>query len=101
VIGLIYTLLNAKSGPRLILENKLIIHIGKVSFSIYLLHMPLYHLTMPTLESHLHPAPAFIAFIIIIIAASTVAYKTIENPFMKVGDTLFRKSLKRQYPNTE
>jgi len=94
VIGLIYALLGVKKGPRTILENKLILHIGKISFSVYLLHMPLYHLTMPTLEAHLHPAPAFIVFLTIVIAVSTLTYKVIEEQFMRVGEGLFQASRK-------
>jgi peptidoglycan/LPS O-acetylase OafA/YrhL len=96
VIGLIYALLNVEGGPRLILENKAILHIGKISFSVYLLHMPLYHLTMPALGAHLHPVPAFVVFLIIVIAASTLTYKVIEEQFMAAGEALFQASQKGQ-----
>jgi len=101
VVALTYALLNVEGGPRIILENKFILHIGKVSFSIYLLHMPLYHLSMPTLESHLHPAPAFIVFLAIVIAASTLTYKVIEKQFMAVGEAMFRRSQKVQPVTTD
>lgn len=96
VIGLIYTLLGVENGPRVIFENKPILHIGKISFSVYLLHMPIYHLTMPALEAHLHPVPAFIVFLAIVVAASTLTYKVIEEKCMQVGEALFRASQKRQ-----
>ena len=94
VIGLIYALLCAESGPRAIFENKPILHIGEISFSVYLLHMPLYHLTMPALEAHLPPVPAFIVFLTIVLATSTLTYKVIEEKFMGVGEALFRGSQK-------
>ena len=96
VIALIYALLGVENGPRVILENKAIQHVGKISFSVYLLHLPLYHLTVPALEAHLHPVPAFVVFLIIVIAASTLTYNIIEERFMKVGEALFRASQKRQ-----
>ena len=101
VIGLIYALLGVKKGPRTILENKLILHIGKISFSVYLLHMPLYYVTMPALEAHLHPVPAFIVFLTIVLATSTLTYKVIEETFMGVGEALFRASQKRQPLTTD
>ena len=101
VIGLTYALLGVKKGPRTILENKLILHIGKISFSVYLLHMPLYYVTMPALEAHLHPVPAFIVFLTIVLATSTLTYKVIEERFMKVGEALFRTSKKRQPLTTD
>lgn len=101
VIGLIYALLGVENGPRAILENKLILHIGKVSFSVYLLHMPLYHLTMPTLEAHLHPASAFIVFLTIVAAASTFTYKVVEEQFIGVGEALFCALQKRQPSKTD
>ena len=101
VIGLTYALLGVKKGPRTILENKLILHIGKISFSVYLLHMPLYYVTMPALEAHLHPVPAFIVFLTIVLATSTLTYKVIEETFMGVGEALFRASQKRQPLTTD
>jgi len=94
VIGLIYTLLGVENGPRIILENKPILHIGKISFSVYLLHMPLYHLTMPALEAHLHPVSAFIVFLAIVIVTSTLTYQVIEERFISVGEARFRASRK-------
>jgi len=101
VIGLIYALLSVENGPRFIFENKPILHIGKIIFSAYLLHMPIYRLTMPTLEANLHPVPAFVAFLILVIAASTLTYKVIEERFIRVGEGLFRPSIKEQPLTTD
>lgn len=91
VIAIIYTLLGVSQGPRRLFENRLILHIGKISFSLYLLHMLLYQITMPALEAHLSPIIAFLVFLAIVVSIATLSYHLIEAPFVKLGEALFSK----------
>ncbi|MDA9260662.1 acyltransferase [Puniceicoccaceae bacterium] len=91
VVGIIYTLLGSTKGPRRLFENRLILHIGKISFSVYLLHMLIYHLTMPFLETRLSPIIAFLVFLTIVVSVATLSYQLIEAPFIKFGEAIFLK----------
>jgi peptidoglycan/LPS O-acetylase OafA/YrhL len=90
VIGIIYTLLGATQRARFLFENRLILHIGKISFSIYLLHILIYQLLMPSLEARLSPISAFLIFFTIVVSISTLSYKLIEEPFIRLGDTFLK-----------
>lgn len=56
--------------------------IGRISYALYLYHLPIYYVTV-----RVHPTPAWAALAIALtFAAATVSYFAIERPILRVGD---------------
>ena len=88
VILLIYMLLHVSPKNRILFENKIISKIGKTSFSIYLLHLPIYNLLLPKLEMWIPSSISFVVFIISVMFISGITFKIIEEPFIKWSRSL-------------
>ncbi len=91
VIAIIYALLKATGRSRCLFENKVILHLGKISFSIYLVHMPLYQWGMPRLESLVGSEGGFVLFFLLVVVLSSLTYELIEAPCIRFGEWFFLK----------
>jgi peptidoglycan/LPS O-acetylase OafA/YrhL len=86
---LIYTLLQ-NSRIQQILSNKICVFLGKISFSIYILHYLLIHLLFSTLVHYfsfvnneiLHGGISVLSLILVIVLCSTLTHYLIEKPFI-------------------
>ena len=73
---------NTASSPRAalgLLTNAVPVHIGKLSYSLYLWHWPIIALGATYLERNLRPAEAVLA-VVVTFALSHVGYRCIERP---------------------
>ncbi|WP_162002506.1 acyltransferase [Streptomyces sp. CB01881] len=81
---------------------KVLTWLGAVSFSLYLLHVPLLHTIAPLLA---HPAPTtpgaktlwVLEYLAIALAAAYLMYRLVELPFQKLGRKLL-KAVERRFP---
>jgi peptidoglycan/LPS O-acetylase OafA/YrhL len=95
VIAVIYALLKATGRSRCLFENKVILHIGKISFSIYLIHMPLYRWVMPRSEVQVYSLGDFLAFFLLLMVGSTFVYWAVEAPCIRYGELLFKRMISK------
>lgn len=91
-----------------IFVNPITKYIGKVSFSMYLVHFAvMYWLErfgcMPHLNIHpaLNYALWYVMVVIITVAISTITYNVIEQPFQNLGKILIKKRENRHVGNTQ
>jgi peptidoglycan/LPS O-acetylase OafA/YrhL len=78
---------STEAGPMLrVLTNPLVVHVGKLSYSLYLWHWPIIALASTYAERSLRPAEALVA-IIATFAVSQLGYGYIERP-VRTGTAL-------------
>ena len=76
----------SKRGLRLIFNTLLLRHIGVISFSLYLFHMPVLHLVQ-RYGSSWSSTVQFLVFFLAAVAVATTSYLFIERPLSKVRFT--------------
>lgn len=82
VAGLVRSALNPSSVAAKILGYRLLVFIGEISFSIYLLHLLVIKLAVTLIKN---PSLAAWLSLVVSIAVATVSYRTIEVPGVKAG----------------
>lgn len=90
--GIVWLLLKRTPPPFSILDNKLTRHLGKISFSLYLLHMPILQLVIKHLATKELLAHLLIASFLSVITAQ-ISYLIVEHPFLKLKSKLSPPSL--------
>jgi peptidoglycan/LPS O-acetylase OafA/YrhL len=63
-----------------VLGSRLMVYLGEVSFSLYLLHRPVMYLWQSLVGLHLHWTAMFLIVTVTLLAASHLAYRWIEQP---------------------
>jgi peptidoglycan/LPS O-acetylase OafA/YrhL len=97
--------------PIALLVNPIICNIGKISYSMYLVHFAvLYWLTKSGHADFIHPvslatgiANLVVRFVVVLIGSSVLAaifYNVIELPFQKLGSQLIKKRQQQKVNNT-
>jgi peptidoglycan/LPS O-acetylase OafA/YrhL len=77
---------NESAIKELFFENKIILFLGKISYSIYLIHfLFLYHLKIYLFSNN----PIFILSLVLLV--STISYYTIEKPFIDLSSKIINK----------
>jgi peptidoglycan/LPS O-acetylase OafA/YrhL len=89
VVALIYALINASEKGRVLFENRLILHLGTVSFSIYLVHVPLRRLLMSDLVSWFGVSGGFVVFVLLVVLVASLTYRLVEAPCIRFGERMF------------
>jgi peptidoglycan/LPS O-acetylase OafA/YrhL len=75
---------------RLSVTNRAVCYAGKISYSTYLIHYPIFHIAMlcwPGTQDATRPEMlAFLwSMLPLVLLASAVTYRVIEQPFMQIG----------------
>ena len=83
--------LNKKNNLRIFLEHKYLLFVGKISYSLYLVHYPFLYFLNIYFETNLINN---LTYLLIIFITSTLTYKFIEKPFKKIKFQLNNKSKK-------
>ncbi len=81
---------STKSFLRFLWVNPLTIHMGKISYSAYLLHLMTYTLTINIFTNLDNLSVAIISFLLVILFSS-ITYRYIEKPFIKKGNLVANK----------
>lgn len=87
--GLIWILSLRPFLGNIIFENKIVMYLGKISYSIYLVHYPILTFVKNYYDD---PLAIFCTGLLLTIALSSTTYFLIEAPFMKLGKHLGRRS---------
>jgi peptidoglycan/LPS O-acetylase OafA/YrhL len=72
----------ANSLSRLVFENPLALYLGKISYSIYLVHVPILAFMNPIVRSRVLSVPVVL---LIVVGVASLTYYFIERPFMLLG----------------
>lgn len=86
--GVLWLLLNREIGTRSLLDNQLTRYFGKISFSLYLVHMPVLHLILPTKETH-GLWLSLLATSALSVGVAQLSYLLIEHPALRLRNKLF------------
>lgn len=91
IFGAVVALMALGVGGYLV--NRVVRHIGKVSYSAYFIHIAVVHYTHLAAPSPVTPAGAVLAFLFVVpvtIALASVTYYAIERPMIRLGARLVR-----------
>jgi peptidoglycan/LPS O-acetylase OafA/YrhL len=89
----LYSAQKGNSYLRSIFESKILVYMGVVGYSWYLLHMPVLQVVN---QLDLAPWQLFSISTVVITVLSTISYLLIEEPFIRLGKRLSRKSLTKK-----
>lgn len=78
------------------LNKKSLLWLGKVSFSLYMIHIPLIMLCTTFLTEYISLLGSFIVGIILSLVLSELCYRYLEEPSMKLGKKLSKRYLENQ-----
>jgi peptidoglycan/LPS O-acetylase OafA/YrhL len=84
------------NGAGAYLINKTLVHVGRCSYSIYLLHFKFLGIGLPlvtAMSPFLKLAVIFAVTTCVTVVVSTTTYFTIEVPFIRLGERLIRRRL--------
>lgn len=88
IVGLLILICKKKTRiSSLLFENRVIIYLGEISYSIYLVHMLLFHHAAKKIELFSNPYIVLIATLFI----STLTYYFVEKPFISLGKKIFKE----------
>jgi peptidoglycan/LPS O-acetylase OafA/YrhL len=93
-IGFMLLAIGLSKGKSKLLINPLLIHIGKISYSMYLVHFAVLHFIKklsaiyPIENVYANFTVRYLSVIILTAAISTITYNFIEIPFQKIGKNL-------------
>jgi peptidoglycan/LPS O-acetylase OafA/YrhL len=100
-IGFMLLAIGLSKGKNKFLINPLLIHIGKISYSMYLVHFAVLHVMQKVMRKLFIIYPIenvyanftimYLSVIIITVIISTVTYNRIEIPFQNLGKRLIKK----------
>jgi peptidoglycan/LPS O-acetylase OafA/YrhL len=96
-IGFMLLAIGLSKGKNKFLINPLLIHIGKISYSMYLVHFAVLHVMRklfvryPMENVYVSFTIMYLSVIIITVIISTVTYNRIEIPFQNLGKCLIKK----------
>ncbi len=72
-----------------LLANRLVVHIGRVSYGVYILHLPL-HDVLTRLVPYRHSSPTglliFVLYFLATVGLATLSYRWFESPFLRLKD---------------
>lgn len=84
------------NGAGSYLVNKIIGHVGRCSFSVYLLQWKAIGLLAPLMELlplDLRPASMFVGTLVVSTALATITYFAVERPMIRLGNRLLRPDI--------
>lgn len=79
--------LGASRGPQVLLANRPMRYLGRISYSMFLLHLMILEAVMSLLGNHLFSGSAAQVFLLttaLSVAASALAYRLVEHPVMRL-----------------
>ena len=83
-------------GLRRLLESSVPQYLGRISYSLYLIHLPIMLVLVPALIDRLPFALLVVVVVAVSLAAASVMHVAVEIPSIKLGSTLARRA--RQQP---
>lgn len=86
--GLIWILSLRPRLGSIIFENRVVMYLGKISYSLYLIHYPVLSYVKTFLSD---PLAIFCIGLLLTIAISTVTYFLIEEPFVRLGKRMIKR----------
>lgn len=76
---------------RLLLENRVVVHIGKVSYGVYVLHLPMHYWLVkyvPFSHSSIAGLVIFVLYFTAVVLAATLSYRYFEGPFLRLKERM-------------
>jgi peptidoglycan/LPS O-acetylase OafA/YrhL len=85
---------DALPGVERVMSHPVLVFLGRISFSLYLLHIPILNLLAPRIVEPGYPASGFalgLALIAVVVPAATAAHRWIELPSIALGNRVCRR----------
>jgi peptidoglycan/LPS O-acetylase OafA/YrhL len=94
VFGLWIYCAGAEPGVQRWFENKVMIYLGKISYGLYIFHLPVIYLTKVLIKMYELPVPLLAKIVIdlfLVVGIASLSYRYFERYFLGLKDYMFKK----------